>query len=224
MGSPAPPNRQPVPSGQNQAPWMQQPPNQAAGFPMRNGPQLPARGPSQPQTSPQMPQMGQTNPEQQRPGSTPHQLMPGQVPSQMSPALSNQFAGNRSNGQNMGQLTLPPPLEKGKFDESFAAFCSSRPTPRDERLRLIDNRPVDLHKLHFHVMREGGAPKVPFSFELSLFCADSWAGHAKRFVACYWRTPRLYSISKLWCRTCKIWLWCQSTASAPLCSVSRAVR
>ena len=64
----------------------------------------------------------------------------------------------------MSQLTLPPPLEKSKFDESFAAFSNNRTSSRDERLRLIDNSPVDLHKLHVHVMLEGGAQQVPFTF------------------------------------------------------------
>lgn len=64
----------------------------------------------------------------------------------------------------MGQLTLPPPLDKGKFDESFAAFSSNRTSSRDERLKLIGDRPVDLHNLHVHVMREGGAQQVPFTF------------------------------------------------------------
>jgi hypothetical protein len=170
QASPGSQPHQAGPSGPSQSPWMtQQGSAQNQVFPMgRTGPQLPARGPSQPhlQPSPQLhpSQMQQSNP--QRPGSTSRQLMPAQLPNQISPNMSNQFPGSQfptQNGQNMSQFGLPPPLDKSKFEESYAAFCSSRPMMRDERLMQVDNRPVDLHALHHNVMLEGGASKVSTS-------------------------------------------------------------
>lgn len=178
--SPGPPSHQAGPSGPSQPPWMtQQGSAQSQAFPIgRTGPQLPARGPSQPhlQPSPQLhsaTQMSQNNP--QRPGSTSRQLMPAQLPNQISPNLSNQFPGNQfptQNGQNISQFTLPPPLDKSKFEESYAAFCNSRSMMRDERLMQVDNRPVDLHALHYNVMLEGGATKVSTSAIYSRFVTN----------------------------------------------------
>jgi hypothetical protein len=131
----------------------------------RGGPPLPARGPSQPpnlQSSPQLhpsSQMQQNNMAPQRPGSTPHQHMTGRLPNQISPGVANQFPGNQLpllNGQNMVQFALPPPLDKSKFEESYHTFRSNRPITRDERLLQVDNRPIDLHTLHYHVLSEGG--------------------------------------------------------------------
>jgi hypothetical protein len=76
--------------------------------------------------------------------------------------MSNQFPRNQlsmQNGQNMPQISLPSPLDKAKFEESYAAFRRSRPIKQDERL-MVDNRPVDLHALHYNVLSEGGLKKV----------------------------------------------------------------
>jgi hypothetical protein len=77
--------------------------------------------------------------------------------------MSNQYPGNQfptQNGQSISQFPLPPPLDKGKFEESYAAFRSTRPIMRDDRLMQVDNRPVDLHALHFNVLSEGGGAKA----------------------------------------------------------------
>lgn len=166
--SPVPQHPQAGPSGQTQAPWMQPGLSPAQTFQIRNGggPQLPARGPSQPQniqSSPLIhPAGAQPNLGPQRPGSTSHQVLSGQLPNQTTP---NQFSGGQfgssamPNGQNANQM-VPPPLDKAKFEESYAAFCSTRPIVRDERAMQIDNRPIDLHSLHANVLTEGGAEKV----------------------------------------------------------------
>jgi hypothetical protein len=137
---------------------------------------LSARGPSQPpnlQPSSllQSPgQMQQNNLGPQRPGSTSHQLMAAQLPNQISPSMSNQYPGNNQfltqNGQNVSPFPLPPPLDKAKFEESYTAFRSSRPIIRDERLMQVDNRPVDLHALHYHVLSEGGGAKASVSYQV----------------------------------------------------------
>lgn len=169
MGSsPIPQHQQAGPNGANQSPWLSQAGSaQSQGFQIRGVPQLPSRGPSQPQ-NPQAVhqanppnQIQQNNLGPQRPVSTSRQ-----VPTQMSPPSSNQFTGNQfstSNGQSLAQFPLPPPLEKAQFQESYAAFCSNHSIVYDERLMSVDNRPVDLHALHHHVLSEGGATKANFS-------------------------------------------------------------
>jgi hypothetical protein len=135
------------------------------------GPPLPAR-PAQNiqaslQASPQHHPPGQwqqNNLGPQRPGSTQH--MPGQITNQISPSMSNQFPSNQlptQSGQNTSQIPLPPPLDKSKFEESYAAFRRSRPIKQDERLMRVDNRPIDLHALHYNVLSEGGIKKARFS-------------------------------------------------------------
>lgn len=156
-------------SAQNPAAWLSQPGSaQSQGFQMRGAPQLPARGPSQPQnlqSSPQLHppgQLPQNGLAPQRPGSTSRQPMSGQMGNQMSPNLPNQFTASQfpmQNGQSLAQF-LPPPLDKAKFDESYAAFSRGRGIQRNEQNLSVDNRPIDLHSLHFNVLSEGGAMKV----------------------------------------------------------------
>jgi len=180
--SPGPQHQQGVLGGQNQPGWMAQPgsgqvlPQQQQVFPIgRGGPPLPARGPSQPQSlqpSPQLhstSQMHQNNLGPQRPGSTPHQHMTGQLPNQISPSMSNQFPSGQlptQNGQNLSSFLLPP-LDESKFKELYNAFRNTRPTMRDERTIQVDNRPIDLYKLHYNVLSEGGIAQV--------MARDMWA-------------------------------------------------
>lgn len=167
-------HQQAGPSVQNQPGWIGQPgsaPSQGVSPMAHGGPPLPAR-PSQSiqpslQPSPQHHPPGQWQQNSlgpQRPGSTQH--MPGQITNQISPSMSNQFPGNQlptQNGHNMPQIPLPPPLDKAKFEESYAAFRRSRPIKQDERLMRVDNRPIDLHALHYNVLSEGGIKKARLS-------------------------------------------------------------
>jgi hypothetical protein len=78
-----------------------------------------------------------------------------------NPNLSNQFPGNQfPTTPNLAQFTLPPPLDKAKFQESYTAFCSDRSIAYDERVMSVDNRPIDLHALHHYVLSEGGSAMV----------------------------------------------------------------
>ncbi|KZP27348.1 hypothetical protein FIBSPDRAFT_928183 [Athelia psychrophila] len=182
MGSsPAPQHQQLGPSGQAQPAWMAQHGTaQAQGLQMARA-ALPSRGPSQPQnmqTSPQthsaslMQQNGMGVP--QRPGST---MAPGQLPNQAAQfmqqqqqaqqeqqlRLQQQQAAMQQQAQQqngMPNQSLPPPLDKAKFEESYAAYRNNRPVNINEQMMQIDGRPIDLHALHFHVLTEGGGNKV----------------------------------------------------------------
>jgi hypothetical protein len=162
-------HQQAGPSGQNQPGWIgQQGSASSQGVsPMTHGgPPLPARPAQNIQPSPQHHPPGQwqqNNLGPQRPGSTQH--MTGQITNQISPSMSNQFPSNQlptQSGQNIPQIPLPPPLDKAKFEESYAAFRRSRPIKQDERLMRVDNRPIDLHALHYNVLSEGGIKKARF--------------------------------------------------------------
>lgn len=137
---------------------------QSQGF-MRGMPQLPSRGPSQPQNIQSGPQALQPSPMQQnnmgpqRPGPTTRQFPPGQLPTQIS-SLQMQ------NGQRLARFPLPPLLKKAKFEESFHAFCNSGGIVLDDRLMSVDGRPVDMHALHCNVLSEGGSVNASFSRDI----------------------------------------------------------
>lgn len=54
----------------------------------------------------------------------------------------------------------PAPLEKAQFEATYKSFCMKRPLKMDPRAAIIDNRPVDLYRLHAEVMKEGGQTNV----------------------------------------------------------------
>jgi len=166
---PGPQHQQPGSSGQNQPGWIGpqgSAPSQGVSS-MAHGPPLPARPAQTLQPNPQhhpASQWQQNGLGPQRPGSTQHPA--GQITNQISPSMSNQFPGSQlstPSGQNMSQIPLPPPLDKAKFEESYATFRRNRPIKQDERLMRVDNRPIDLHALHYNVMSEGGMKKARLS-------------------------------------------------------------
>ncbi|KAG5220113.1 ARID domain-containing protein [Salix suchowensis] len=59
-----------------------------------------------------------------------------------------------------GMVTLPPPLQKPRFDETYGNFCKSRNVNHDPRMLSVDGRTIDLHMLHRQVLLEGGIGKV----------------------------------------------------------------
>ncbi|KAF7964453.1 hypothetical protein HWV62_7575, partial [Athelia sp. TMB] len=179
MGSSPAPQHQQVGPSQGQPAWMAQHGTaQAQGLQMARA-ALPSRGPSQPQNLQPSPQIHAAAQLQQngmgvpqRPGST---MAPGQLPNQAAQfmqqqqqaqqqaqqqhaAMQQQAQSQQPNG--MQSQTLPPPLDKAKFEESYAAFRSNRPMNINEQMMQIDNRPIDLHSLHYHVLSEGGGNKV----------------------------------------------------------------
>lgn len=134
--------------------------------------------PQNPQAVSQPPASGQIQPSNmvpQRPGSTSNQL-----PAQISPNLSNQSTGNQfpaSQTPNLAlaQFSLPPPLDKARFQESYTAFCNNRSIKYDEQLMSVDNRPVDLHALHCNVLSEGGATKACLIVFLYILLTDGFS-------------------------------------------------
>lgn len=101
----------------------------------------------------------------------------GSFPNQVSPNLAQQFpfpansaGGNASSPPSTGptnmqqtasgNMQLPPPLEKSRFDSAYKSWSTSRNIQPDMRLMSLDGHPIDLHQLHQHVMREGGWNKV----------------------------------------------------------------
>ena len=59
-----------------------------------------------------------------------------------------------------GNMPHPAPLEKALFEATYKSFCMKRPLKMDPRAAIIDNRPVDLYRLHAEVMKEGGQTNV----------------------------------------------------------------
>ncbi|KZP28265.1 hypothetical protein FIBSPDRAFT_711070, partial [Athelia psychrophila] len=55
---------------------------------------------------------------------------------------------------------LPPPLDKAKFEEAYAVYRNNLPVNINEQMMQLDNQPIDLHTLHFHVLTEGGGNMV----------------------------------------------------------------
>jgi len=131
----APPRSIPTPQ-QN----IGQPPSQASGSPFNalQG-QLPGQFP-----------FG-SNPQSQSAGpSQPNQIGVSNAQQGAKGFLSNSFQPNG----------MPIPLDKTRFDSLFKGFCAKSNLKPDPRLLNLDNRPVELHRLHVEVMKEGGFAKV----------------------------------------------------------------
>ncbi|KAG6374300.1 hypothetical protein JVT61DRAFT_4322 [Boletus reticuloceps] len=96
-----------------------------------------------------------------RTGGTPHQIPPGPLPSTMSPNLGNLAAqGGQKVPDQARQSVGIMPLEKQRFETTYAQFCRSQNTHSGSRVQIGENRTVDLHQLHVQVMHEGGAGSV----------------------------------------------------------------
>ncbi|TRM64974.1 hypothetical protein BD626DRAFT_536157 [Schizophyllum amplum] len=161
-------------AGPSSSPWMQ-----AGGLgPFGNGAQQSGAQTSPANAAASLPQGSNAPP---RSGPTPQlpsamlstpQQMNGRLPSgsfSMSPNMSafqpqSQPQGGASfasGGQPGLSNSFPPPLEKTRFEHIYANFCNKHPDlKRDPRITSVDGRPIDLHKLHVEVNREGGMNKV----------------------------------------------------------------
>lgn len=98
-----------------------------------------------------------------RTGGTPHQIPGGQLPNTMSPNLGN-FAvqgGQKVPDQSRQSAEIMPlPLDKNRFESTYAQFCRSQNINPGSRVPIGDNRMVELHQLHVYVMHEQGAASV----------------------------------------------------------------
>ena len=54
------------------------------------------------------------------------------------------------------------PLDKQRFESTYAHFCRSQNTSPRFGVPIGDNRVVDLHRLHVCVMYEGGGASVSY--------------------------------------------------------------
>ncbi|KAF5382094.1 hypothetical protein D9615_004211 [Tricholomella constricta] len=96
---------------------------------------------------------------------------------QMSPNMNPQFSfsannnnGNPSSSPSMGppgvqttpsgNMQLPPPLEKNRFESAYKSYSATKGVKLEPRLMNVDGREIDLYLLHTHVMQEGGWSKV----------------------------------------------------------------
>jgi len=92
--------------------------------------------------------------------NTPQPATTGPSQNQSGPSTP-QGAGAGNNG---GNIPHPTPLDKPHFELTYKGFCMKRPVKMDPRAANIDNRPVDLHRLHVEVMKEGGQANVSCRF------------------------------------------------------------
>jgi hypothetical protein len=106
-------------------------------------------------------QIGRSNPP--RTGGTPHQIPGGQVPNTMSPNLGDfSVQGGQKLPDQTRQSGVIMPLDKKRFDSTYAQFCRSQDISPVSRVSIGDNGMVDLHQLHVLVMHEGGAASVSY--------------------------------------------------------------
>jgi hypothetical protein len=97
-----------------------------------------------------------------RSGPTPQQGMPMMMQQNMGPQYN---LSSVSNGQIqnrfVGMSTLGvPALDKPRFEMMYTSYCKNNNADPNLHVMLHDNRTVDLHNLHVHVFREGGAQSV----------------------------------------------------------------
>ena len=77
----------------------------------------------------------------------------------------------------ISSLPFPAPLDKARFDATFASFRENQKIQIDERLLTIENRPIELYPLHVLTFQAGGFNAVcwfkmfngPYSNTLSSF-------------------------------------------------------
>ncbi|KAK0470025.1 uncharacterized protein EV420DRAFT_1257420 [Desarmillaria tabescens] len=89
------------------------------------------------------------------------QHLPSQTPLGGIPFNMNTVTGGGQSGipngiSNSFGPAHPPPLEKTRFEAAYMNYLTSKGLNRDVRtVATIENRPVDIHVLHTHVMQEG---------------------------------------------------------------------
>lgn len=89
---------------------------------------------------------------------TPNGMQHGGPMSGQHPALPNQQMMKPVMGQSV--LSLPAPLAKNVFENAFKSYCQRANMKLEQGWLQIENRTIDLHSLHTHVMQEGGFSKV----------------------------------------------------------------
>ncbi|PBL03883.1 hypothetical protein ARMGADRAFT_1004572 [Armillaria gallica] len=134
----------------------------------------------QPPQSNLQPSPSQHHPQPAPPSHNMSQIIPpsrsvstSQQPPSQTPMGGGQFTFGMNNAAGGGQSGIPngmpnsfgpahpPPLEKTRFEAAYMNYLNSKGLNRDVRaVAMIENRPVDIHALHTHVMQEGGAAKV----------------------------------------------------------------
>lgn len=157
--------------GAPQQPWTQSS-SPAPNFGMNPGASGPSQIPTPGQPHPMNSQLSGQGGQMQRPvavpprsGATPQQLPTG-IPNTMSQNMGPQFNPQSvANGQipnrmvNLSTLGVSP-LDKSHFEAMYTSFCKGHHVEPNMHVLLPDNRSVDLHTLHVHVFREGGAQFV----------------------------------------------------------------
>ena len=129
-------------------------------------------------------------------------------------------------GNSGGNMPLPDPLSKGEFELTYRSFCAK--VKMEPRAASIDNRPVDLHQLHFEVMKEGGQTNVSCCHFVESNSSRSLtffpAGLSKGLVARHRRPPRLCSVPCNRWRARSIRAWDRPSASSALPSQAAGFR
>lgn len=101
-----------------------------------------------------------------RSAPAPQQLLGQGVPNMTSPNMGAPFTMQQQQtaAAAMANSTVPA-LDRTRFNGSYKHFCQTKKLVLDDRLMIIQNRPVDLHLLHTAVMGAGGYQRVrPFRF------------------------------------------------------------
>jgi hypothetical protein len=143
-------SQQPVQVGPNQQqPWMQPSQSQPPNFPSA---QIGQGRPSNIQPSPLQLHAQPNHPQQ---NSLPARTAPAQ---QQLPQPMGQIS------QTPNQLSfrpgLIPPLDKTRFDSAYQSYCETQNVRPDAHMMSVENRTIDLHLLHMHVIHEGGVGRV----------------------------------------------------------------
>lgn len=96
-----------------------------------------------------------------RTGGTPHQISGGQLPNTSMGNSVTQGGQKFTNPTRQSYGIMP--LDKQRFESTYSQFCRSQNIHARLRVAIGDNRMVDLHELHVHVMHEGGAQLVSYA-------------------------------------------------------------
>lgn len=100
-------------------------------------------------------------------------ISPNTQPAAAGPSQQNSLAMAAAVASMINAQGGLIPLEKSRFDAAYKAFCVKRNVKPEQRLLSIENRQIDLYRLHVEVIKEGGVNKVGCFFVFLWICLIS---------------------------------------------------
>lgn len=99
-------------------------------------------------------------------------------------------------GGSQGTIASIPPVDEIHFYPVYRTFCFNRGIKGGPPSCDIQDRPVELHRLHAEVLKAGGYLKVSFFYCLGISICMPLSGSRKRCLGHYWRSNSFDSVPR----------------------------